>query len=337
MISIRKSATELERLETLLRAATEGYGQAIGSTAQYAVEIDPGDVQLFRQRLEALREQVAAAAEPEHWETVQTAFRGELRDYRDKSAAQIERMRADIKAAAEAVQMFAESVASSGQDHEQEIQQELAQLKSALEYDDLRKVRAAIASAVGNITASVAQMQRSHQLVVAQLRDEMRLLHKKIDAERRVQNTDPATGLWNRQRLDQLIAERLQGRESFCVLLVRLRNLKRLQTAFCAPVIESAVKALLERLAAMAGDGAIIGHWDAEHLAVLLEQDQASAIVLSREATAKLSSIYTVQENGVWHRVALQAVAGVVDRPADGDVASFEEKLIQMSDALLNA
>jgi hypothetical protein len=57
VISIRKSATELDRLENLFQTVTAGWGNAV----QYTLEVDPLDVQLFRQHIETLGDQVGTA------------------------------------------------------------------------------------------------------------------------------------------------------------------------------------------------------------------------------------------------------------------------------------
>ncbi|HTD42795.1 MAG TPA: diguanylate cyclase [Bryobacteraceae bacterium] len=337
LISKGEPVSELNRMENLLQTVTAGYGNAVRSTAQYAIEIDSLDAQLFRQHIEALEEQVGTAAATEHWEALQVSFRNELRAYRDKATEQLERMRADIKAAADAMLIFAESVASNGLDHQEQLQEELGQLKSAIEDENLSQVRAVIGSAVSTITASVAKMQSSHKLVIAQLRDEMRLLHKQIDTERRTLYTDRTTGLWNRQKLDSQITDRLENDQAFCMLLVRLRNLKQLETGYSRAVVEGAIKALLQRFTAMIGEQTLLGRWNDENFAAILDIEQAEAIAISREATAKLSGTYSVLGNGAWQNVPLEAVAAVIDHPAHGDGASFHQDLLKMSAALSNA
>jgi GGDEF domain-containing protein len=337
LISTGAAATELTRMENLLQTITAGYRNAVRSSAQCAIEMDSLDAQLFRQHIEALEEQLATAAAPEHWEALEASFRSELRAYRDKASGRLGQMRTEIKAAADAMLIFADSVASNGLDHEQQLQEELGQLKSAIEDEDLSQVRAVIGSAVGGITASVAKMQSGHYLVIAQLRDEMRLLHQQIDAERRTLYTDRATGLWNRQKLDSQINDRLENDQPFCMLLVRLRNLKQLESGYHCTVIEGAINALLQRFTAMIGEDTLLGRWNDENFAAILDIEQVEAIAISHEATTKLSGTYSVQENGAWQNVPLQAVAGVIDHPVDGDGASFHRKLLQMSDALSDA
>ena len=118
------------------------------------------------------------------------------------------------------------------------------------------------------------------------------------------------------------------------MLLVRLRNLKQLEGSYARNIIDGALKALLQRFTAMVGEQTLLGRWNDDNFAAILDVEQVQAVAISREATAKLSGVYSVQGNGAWQDVPLQAVAGVIDHPADGDGVSFHQKLLQLSDAL---
>src|ERR1041385_7825164 len=67
MISLRKTATELDRLEELRQTLAKCYGLAIKSSAEYAVEIDPHSTEYFRQRLQLLDTQCAQSSAPEQY------------------------------------------------------------------------------------------------------------------------------------------------------------------------------------------------------------------------------------------------------------------------------
>ncbi len=79
MISLRKTATELERLEELHRAAVNCYSQALRSTEQNAIELDSGQAAHFRTQLQALRDQLRADASSRELDAVQTSFDTELK------------------------------------------------------------------------------------------------------------------------------------------------------------------------------------------------------------------------------------------------------------------
>jgi GGDEF domain-containing protein len=334
LISIRKTATELDRLEDLRKTTADCYGLAIRSTAQYVVEVAPTLAEGFRRHLESLQEQLRGAGSTEEIQAVQSSFRGELRDYRDQAALEITRLRGELHNAATAMQSFANSVATAGADHEQELEAELVDLETVAQSNDLGQIRQRVGAVTRAISTSVEQMRRSNQLVVAQLCDEIRLLHQEIEVGKRVQSVDPVLGVWNRQKLDSRIEELFQKNQPFCLLQICVRNLKRLESEHSRFLIENGLKALLERLATLLGPDMTIGRWSDQGFVAILETDPSSAITLSRAAARQLSGTYTIQEGGTARSITLQAASGIIDCAAGSNRDNFRQKVAQLADAL---
>jgi GGDEF domain-containing protein len=334
LISIRKAASDLDRMEELLQSAQQCYSQAIRSTAQYAIELDAADASEFRVHLGSVEKQMENAQGADDWSAVQASFRGELRVYRDKAAGQLERLYQQIKASTETVQLFTESVAAIDVDHEARIQGVLGELGALEQSADVGALHAGIRAATQTIGDSMIVMRRRHQAGIAELRDEIRALHKQIESEHKAKFLDPATGVWNRRKLDMRIADLVEHNQPFCILLICVRNLPRLDRRDPQIVIEGAMKALIERLTKMLEEGAVIGRWDEQNFAAILEMEAAAAIRVSQVATQKLAGEYPVQENGLSRNILLEATAGVIDRFAGSDEISFQQKLLQMSQAL---
>ena len=337
LISLRKASTELDRLDEMLKAAKASYGNAVWSVAQYTLELDTHDTELFREHLERVRGEAEKAASPEEWQSIQASFRGELREHRDRSLDQLARLRAELNAAADAMHAFADSIVASGNGHQEDLQKTLGRLDDAARSDDLAEIRAVIAGTKQEMVASVERMQRSHQMAIAQLRDEIRLLHRQIETERRALLLDEATGIWNRHKLDSLLEELLEDDDPFCVLVVSMRNLKQLYRQHSPAAIESGIKVLLQRFSAMLNGEAMVGRWDEETFAAILKMEPSAAISLSRDAAQRLSGVYPVQENGVSQPLTLEAAVGVIDHSPGTDGPSFQQKLVQMSVALSSA
>jgi GGDEF domain-containing protein len=340
LISILKSVDDLTRLEELEKREAlssvirDCYSLAIHSAAHYAVEVDPRQAAELRQNLQQIEDQSRAAVSADQFRAAQSSFRGELREYRDKSSAQLVKLRKEVENATAAMTIFAETVSSNGENHEQEIAVQLRALEAAAKMDNIAAIRGGIGHVVGAIEASVQQIQRGNQLVVAQLQDEIRVLHLQIEQERKALFTDRASGAWNRQKIDIHLDNLLRQNQPFCLLLVSVRNLKRLDTQHSRTVVEGTLKALVTRFAAMLEDDAVIGRWTEDQFVAILDVPAGNAIPLSAEATRKLTGSYAVQENGLSQKVTVQATAGVIDRPAGANSATFLEKLEQLAGAI---
>jgi GGDEF domain-containing protein len=335
VISILKSVSEMDRLEELNGAAIECYAVAIRSVSQYAIEIDPNQSASFRAHLGDIARQWLSAKEPESMRAAQASFRGELREYRDQSSEQLARLRKELEAAAAAMAAFADGVSSNSADCENGLKRELIRLEGVTESHDLEAMRSGIHSAVSEITAGLSQMRRADQLIVAQLQDEIRVLHQEFQAQRRALFTDPASGAWTRQKFDLRIHEMLRQDDGFCVIAFGIRNLPAVMRHHSATVVQGAVKALLMRFRNAVGEGASIGRWNENLFVTILEVDGGAAAAIAAELSNALGGVYSVQENGLAHNVTIELAAGALERPVGSDPASFVRKLERLTGSLL--
>jgi len=343
LISIRKSVDalsrldELEKREALSKAIRDSYALAIYSTAHYAVEVDPSLAVELRANLKVIEDQSRAALSVEQVRSVQSSFRGELREYRDKSNVQLLKMRKEVEAATAAMTVFAETVASNGEDHEQQVRAQLVSLEAVAQSNTIEELRGGIGAAVVSIQSSVEQIQRGNQIVVAQLQDEIRALHQQFEQERKALFTDRESGAWNRQKIDLHLDNLLRQNQPFCLLLVWVRNLKRIESQYSRTVVEGTLKALTSRFAAIVGDDPVIGRWTEDQFVAVLDVPPGRAMPLSVEASRKLSGGYAIQENGLSQTVTIQVTAGVLDRTPGADSATFHQKLEQLAGAISGA
>jgi GGDEF domain-containing protein len=332
MISLRKTATELERLEELHRTAVNCYSEALRSTEQNAIELDTAQAGHFRAQLQALRDQLRADAGPREMESVQTSFETELKDYRDKAGSQIQKLRREVQAAAAAVESFAGSINESEDNLETGLKRELNSLNQSAASSDIQVIRTAVRAATSKIAESVDQMRASNHLAIAQLKDEIRLLHQEVQAVRRTQTPDPSSE--SRQRMAGRMEEFIKRNAPFSVLLVVLRNLDGLQNCYSADIIASALRGFQGRFENILPSSAILGRWANDQFAAILSTAPSSAMEMSSEVVRKLSEPFVEQSKGSSHSVVFNPRAGVVEFSPGSDLAKFQVKLKQLADAL---
>jgi GGDEF domain-containing protein len=259
MISLRKTATELERLEELHRTAVNCYSLALRSTEQNAIEVDTAQAAHFRAQLQALRNQLRSAAGSREMESVQTSFDHELKDYSDKTRQLVQQLRREVQAASAAVEVFAGSITESESNLESGLKRELQSLNQSAASDDVQQIRAAVRTATAKIATSVEQMRSSNQLAIAQLKDEIRLLHQEVQTARGAKTPDPASE--SRQQITGRMEEFINKNKSFSVLLVVLRNLDGLQNCYSTNVIGNALRGFQNRFENILPSGAMVGRW----------------------------------------------------------------------------
>jgi len=334
LISILRAGNELDRLEASLRTAADVYDHAIVSTAEYAIELYPGDVQEFRDHLDAIRCRLPRGAGIDEWHEAKAGFRGELRNYRDKAMDRVARFRAELRAAVEAMEAFALNVADSGNGHEREIAKALAEIDHAMHCESVREILDILGTVRVAVAASVEQMTKSHRMVIAQLRDEVRVLHQQINKEQQAATQDHSTGVWNRHKLDSHIGLLTEESGAFCLLLLHVRNMRRLQERFPVAVLNEALRTSLQRFASLSGHDVLTGRWSEDTFAAILQMERSAAMQLSREASVQLSGSYLIQQDGIVKHVTLEITTGVIEHRGETNLAAFQKKLMQMSDAI---
>jgi GGDEF domain-containing protein len=332
MISLRKTATELERLEELHRTAVHCYAQALRSTEQNAIELDSAQAAHFRRQLQTLQDHLRGDDGRSGMESVQSSFESELKDYRDKTAEQVQRLRQEVQAASAALEAFAGSVNESEERLESGLKRELQSLNQAAASDDIQELRGSIRAATTKIADSIAQMRSSNQLAIAQLKDEIRLLHQEVQAARRSQTADLSS------ESSQRIASRMEefGKKNipFSVLLVVVRNLEGLQNCYSANLIDSALRGFQSRFENNLPSSALVGRWAKDQFAAILNTAPGNAIEMASNLVRKLSEPFFEQEKGGTQSIVFNPRAGVVDFSPGSDLAKFQGKLKQLAGAL---
>jgi GGDEF domain-containing protein len=296
MTSIRHSLDELDQRDERERSLLEreglvrnGYATAIQSIREYALEIDRDLAAKFRARLTELIGDLERASRTQDYQALQSSLRGEMRQYHDLGQALVVRLRSEVADAAATMQSLTDAVSAHGAGYQTELDQQLQTLEAAAAIDDLPTVQSTIRKATAAIQRSFEQMQRSNQLVLAQLQDEIRGLHKAIETERRAQYIDRATGVWNRCKLVERMDDLLKRDESFALLLVAVANRKRLVQEHSREAADQVLQSLVARLTGKFGAEGMVGRWNDNLLAVIVETDPAVAATMAEGTDQELT------------------------------------------------
>jgi gas vesicle protein len=333
LISLRKSINELDRSNDCKRAAIECFGLAIGAVAEHAVEVDASQVAQFRSKIQPIREQVKPDMTTDQLSGAQAALSEELKSYKDKAQERLRRLRDDIQAASQAVEVFAGSYAASETDLDVEVKRELQRLDKAARTAGLDELRSVASGVSSGVASSFERVRSSNQLAIAQLKDEIRVLHKEVELARKARAANrPAPTTAQKEIFRQIDAVRMRN-VPFAVILVAIKNLTGLQSCYSKVAIEGTLASLQARLQNALPGGSASSRWSESQFVAVVTMEPAAAMAKSRELTKELSGSYVVQD-GVFQTVALEANAGVIDCKVKSDQASLQRRLEQLSEAL---
>ena len=196
---------------------------------------------------------------------------------------------------------------------------------------DLEQIRHSVRFMVREIERTYDELNKANGLTVAELQHEIRLLHREMEAERRAIWTDAVTGAWVKKKLDDKLNELMRNSETFCVIVLMVTNLKRLETGCGKSLTDGALRAMVKRFYGIVGEDSLVARLSEDQFAAVIEVDLSAAQTIAKNAGERLSSRYSVQEKGIAQSLDLRVACGLVGHQRGADPSLFRQKIQQMT------
>ena len=312
MISIRKNLSELERCHQGRDLALDCYVNAVRNASHYAIELDPQITAPHRDFLNSLADEIAQGDNEVLTESRAT-LRGLLRDYRDKAAEYVAKIRDELAGTARALQEITEAMSQSDDDHEAQLRGALLKLRAiARSTDD--GLRDSLAGAANTIEQSLEQIRKQNQITLSQFLTEIRMLHQRIDALEAAASIDDLTKLFNRAEMEDRIRSHTGG---YCLLLVKAGGLRVAAVSFSREVASELTGAFTKRLKNSLPEQCVIGRWAEEDFVAIVPTSKSDTINHGKFIAEHLGGSYACLHKGKTVRPLLKLRVGVVDSNGD--------------------
>jgi GGDEF domain-containing protein len=334
LISIRKTTNELERLDEFGQSAVACYSEAIGLTDRYAIEFNAEQVARFREQLQSLARQLRGAGSPQQIKSVQVSFEAEVKEFQRRVRDFLDQLRREVASAEAAVAAFSSSFNQSGSELEAGVKRDLGQLNKVAASDDIHQIRGTIQMVTAKITADVGKMRASNQLAIAQLKDEIRLLHQEIQGMQRSATPLTEEQTPARQHLNSRMEELARRGRPFSVLLAVIKNLEGLHNCHAPKILESGLNTLKARFENKLPGSATVARWNKDQFAAVLEIERLVAIAASRDIMQTLSKPIVEEADGSLHTLVFEVSTGVIDFQPGANPGDFQSKITQLVSAL---
>lgn len=120
-----------------------------------------------------------------------------------------------------------------------------------------------------------------------------------------------------RRDLENMIRMKVESTETFCLMIVWLRNLPMLFNKHQPDVVLETMNAAARRLGKTLVGNPLWSKWEDDSFVVFVGQPKANAQKASKEIADKLNAVYSIESPDGPVEVALRVAAGVVDRTKD--------------------
>jgi GGDEF domain-containing protein len=315
MTSIQDPVKDLEQRPAASDLLLDCYVLALKNVAHYAVDLDDEITVPHRQYLSALAAEVALA-QPEVLAESRATLRALLRDYRDKAAQYLGKLREELAGSAHALQEILDSLTQADGDNEAQLRTELGRLREISGSLEDGAIRAAILAAADSIEQSLEQIRQQHQLTVSQFLVEIRMLHKRIDLLETAASLDDLTKLFKRDEMERRIRSAPEGK--LCLLLVRASGFRQAEHQFNREVAVGLAAAFSKRLRNSLPSGATVGRWSEEGFIAMLSVEMPEAMASAKQVAEHLSGDYACLQWGKTVHPSLSVGVAVVDnQPGD--------------------
>ena len=303
MISIQSSLTELERSHHLRGTVLECYLAAIQNMAHYAVDLDTETTGPHKRYLTALAEELKAA-HPDALAESRSTLRGLLRDYRDRAAQYLNRLRDQLNSTAQALQETVEALAQADGDHSGKVRTALQRLRDVADSPEGAPVRKAVGAAADSITLSLEEMRKQHQFTVSQFQTEMRLLHGRIDSLEAAAAIDEATKFFNRRFMEEYI--RSLPSEGASVLLLQISGMAEAKARYGPSMGDDLIATFGRRLRNSVPKEALVGRWNEQSFLAAVPAGAAREAVQPVRIAEHLSASYACMQGGKVVRIPMK-------------------------------
>lgn len=283
--------------------------------AQEAITVDETETGEHKVRLR----QLSSSTKPD----VEKLLQLELRTYRESTEKRVEALRKDLAGTADALQEYVTRF--SGQDESQEklLKSDLERLAALRSVTDVVQIQAGLDIVRESISGTVEQIKNQNRAIIAQLRDEIRTLQKRLESPER---RDAQAGtIVNRAPFERRIRAKVNAHEIFSLYLIRITNWKDVINSFDQDEAQTLVTSVGDKLAGIMGADTYTGRWYDGYFAAIIGMDKRTAMEGASDVAQQLAGVYTTDRAQVAVRIRVAVVDHIQGHSADQTLGRIDQ------------
>lgn len=290
-----------------MTAALECYLYSILEIAETLEAISPELGAACREPFLSLRSRLSTDSSPSALEDSRSELHEILRAFCEKARLQNQALARDLKQTLSLVTRTEDSSAGRNVHYVERLVDFVDRLESAVRSGDL--------PGLANQTFELRDFAQSIELDsrddFARLRQKMLEIQRRLHEVELLATLDPLTGVANRRDLERELAERIQARQEFCVLLFDLDGFKEINDRFGHLYGDQVLKQLGSRLSSQVRARDYICRWGGDEFVAVLACDLGIAESRSRQIAERLNGTYQVVGPGGEIRVDVTVTVGL--------------------------
>ena len=169
--------------------------------------------------------------------------------------------------------------------------------------DDIKKIKSALQNEVEQMREIVHLKQDQEKRQINLLANQVDALQNELESAKAKAMTDGLTGIYNRQALDEFLAERIErseaGNGDFSVLMVDIDNFKQINDKYGHVIGDRVLVALAQKCRGLTRGDDYVARFGGEEFTIILEGTQfRNAVKKAQQICVAIASVrYAVSES----------------------------------------
>lgn len=285
MISIKKYLesddpvahdSELE-LNALSSASIKCYRAALLAFGATATQVSAAFGGELDSRLRRLERRLSFDVSPDSIAATESYVEAQLQEWGSRTSGHFKLQADTVKELLIALAHASGSVISSNQGYAKQFEHLTRNLEKIGDLHDLTQIRASLVQSVSELKNSVDQMTRENHQLVSQLQAEISTYETRLMTAEQLAFKDGLTGVANRRAIDERIQLNIKNRETFCILMLDLNGLKRVNDQHGHHAGDELLRQFATELQSTTRSGDLVGRLGGDEFIIVMMCDAQGA------------------------------------------------------------
>ncbi|MBI5897039.1 MAG: diguanylate cyclase [Desulfobacterales bacterium] len=241
----------------------------------FALDVQEIQSDRFKQEIEELNERFQAAEKPKRQELHFEQRKEHILNFIDRQHAYIKDREKELRDIIDLLSRAMSNLNVENREFYQRINHQGEKIIKISALDDIKKIKNALKVEVDQMRDIVALKEDQEHRQIRLLAGQVNTLQTELEKAREKAVTDALTGVYNRQALDDFIAERVdRGHMSdaeFSLLMIDIDNFKQINDKFGHPIGDRVLVALAQKCRTSIRGGDFLARYGGEEFTILLE------------------------------------------------------------------
>ena len=312
----------------LLGASLASYGSTLRTMGESGGRACPAVSSDLRQALKGLADRLGGKVTPQQVTETGKQANDQLQEWSNRTVDYFNTKTAEVKELLITLARTAESVGERDQKYAGHFNRFTTQLKAISNLEDLTQIRSSLVKQAGELKTYVDQMEQDSHKLVKTLQTEVSTYETRLKKVEELALRDALTGLANRPNVEERIKDRIERRQSFCVVMLDLNRLKQVNDKHGHMAGDNLLQQFAQELRSNMRTTDVVGRWGGDEFLLVVDGDEGGTKAQIDRLKKWVFGEYTIRpgKGRAEVKVKVDAALGLAQWKAEDTLDSIVER-----------